>query len=169
MSKCPWGKSGLADVMRNLNKEIAGLKARTMKGFIRATIIVRRSMDLQEPLIPVDLGNLRSSWFVVTSGGDFDSQAPTPFPSGGFFGDDAALLAIDRNNVMSGMQTAADMLSSRGPVVVFGFSAGYAVFVHENYGAHFQRPGAGAGFLIAAIWNNKTGILQVVLEEAKIP
>lgn len=168
-SKRPWGKSGLAGVMRNLNKHIAEIKAGTMRGYIRAAIIIRRSMDLQEPLIPVDLGNLRASWFVVTSGGDFDSQEPTEAPSRGFVGDNAYQLAIDRSNVISGMQTAADILSAKGPVVIFGFSANYAMRVHENYGAHFQRPGSGAGFLIGAIYNNKADVLKVILEEAKIP
>jgi hypothetical protein len=49
-----------------------------------------------------------------------------------------------------------------------GFAASYAWFVHENYGAHFQRPGAGAGFFLKAIQNNKQKILEVIAKEAKI-
>jgi hypothetical protein len=52
--------------------------------------------------------------------------------------------------------------------VICGFSAGYAVFVHENIGAHFQRPGAGAMFFSASINRNHQTILKIIAEEAQI-
>jgi hypothetical protein len=36
-----------------------------MRGLIESAIIIRRSMDKEEPKIPVDLGNLRGSWFTT--------------------------------------------------------------------------------------------------------
>jgi hypothetical protein len=117
---------GLEEVVRNLNREIKAIEGRSLKGLIRAAIIVRRDMDATPPLVPIDTGNLRASWFV------------NPGHKG--------------NN----------------PFVTLGFSANYAVWVHELIGAKFQRPGAGAKFFQAALRRNKDKIIGVIAEEAKI-
>jgi len=54
---------GMDNLLRNLNKEIKKIEGFSMKGLIRAAIIIRRDMDKTSPLIPVDEGNLRASWF----------------------------------------------------------------------------------------------------------
>lgn len=54
---------GLENVVRNLNREIKAIEGRSMAGLIRAAILVRRDMDETPPLIPVDKGFLRGSWF----------------------------------------------------------------------------------------------------------
>ena len=51
------------DIMKNINRELDKIKGRSMKGMIRAAIWLRRDMEYTPPLIPVDTGNLRSSWF----------------------------------------------------------------------------------------------------------
>lgn len=56
---------GFDKVMKNLNAEIQAIKGRTMGGLIDASIIVRNDMDKTPPLIPVDTGNLRESWFTT--------------------------------------------------------------------------------------------------------
>ena len=57
---------------------------------------------------------------------------------------------------------------TKQPMVILGFSASYATYVHENLGATFQRPGAGAKFLQAAVEKERDNILRVIREEAKI-
>lgn len=54
---------GLDTVMANLTSEIKKIRTRGMAGLIKGAIIIRRDMDKTEPLIPVDTGNLRSSWY----------------------------------------------------------------------------------------------------------
>ena len=54
---------GLDNVMRNLNREVKAIEGRSLKGMGLAVMEVRRSMDQTFPLIPVDTGNLRDSWF----------------------------------------------------------------------------------------------------------
>ena len=83
-------------------------------------------MDKKPPLIPVDTGNLRASWFTEP------------------------------------------LEHFRYPAILMGFTAYYAFFVHENYGANFKRPDAGAGFFSAAMKNNKREILEAIAKEAKI-
>ncbi len=50
-------------VMTNLNAAILKIEAGSMKGLIESAIIIRRDMEKTPPLIPVDTGNLRASWF----------------------------------------------------------------------------------------------------------
>jgi hypothetical protein len=57
--------TGFEKVKSNLNKEIQGIKGRSMKGLIESAIIVRVSMEKTPPKIPVDTGNLRASWFTT--------------------------------------------------------------------------------------------------------
>jgi len=119
-------KESLRKVMKNLNKEIKGIEGRCMKGYLEGARIVRYDMDRTPPLIPVDTGNLRQSWFT------------------------------------------SPMYQGKTPVLCLGFSANYALAVHEKYGAHFQRPGAGAGFFVASIKRNKERILEAIKESTKV-
>ena len=115
---------GVDKVMNNLNKEIARIKNVTMEGLIEATILIENDMDRTPPLVPIDTGNLRSSFF----------RDP---------------------RVVNG-----------SPVIRFGFGASYAWWVHENVGATFKRPGAGAKFLEAALKRNEAEILNIIAEFA---
>jgi len=119
--------TGFENVMRNLNAEIAKIQGRSMVGLIKGSIIIRRDMEQTPPLIPVDKGNLRASWFT------------SPF------------------------------YVAKGPALVMGFSANYAVFVHENMMAkNWGRPGAGPKFFEASIKRNQGAVLKVIQENAKI-
>lgn len=54
---------GFDKVVNNLKREVRGINNRSAKGLIEAAIIIRRDMDKTPPLIPIDTGNLRHSWF----------------------------------------------------------------------------------------------------------
>ena len=155
--------TGLKEVMENLNKEIQKIKGRSLKGLIRGAIMVTRSMETTPPLIPVDWGNLRASRFIVTSTGAI-RQGKNPK----FKGDaDEAAEMSEQHQAMAQKYAMTAKLTGM-PMVILGFSAGYATYVHENVGATFQRPGAGAKFLQAAVENERDNILRVIREEAKI-
>ena len=125
------GIKGLDIVLSNLNKEIKAIEGRSMQGLIRAAIILRADMDTTPPLIPIDTGNLRSSWFT------------TNFRQGTMFG------------------------------LTMGFSANYAVFVHEmvDKGSkviNWSRPDSGPKFFEASLKRNKERILQEIADNATI-
>ena len=54
---------GLNKVTKNLNRQISKIKNLSFEGLIDSAILIRRSMEETPPLIPLDLGNLRASWF----------------------------------------------------------------------------------------------------------
>jgi len=57
------GLKGIETVTAGLNKELGQLTIRGVNGMRRAVILIRGSMETTPPLIPLDTGNLRASWF----------------------------------------------------------------------------------------------------------
>ena len=157
-------KQSLQKVMKNLNKEIEQIRGRTMRGLIRATVPIRRTMDTESPKIPVDTSNLRHSWFVTTSKGKVaEGKSPA------FEGESATEMASEHSSVLSEMGgTAQATGSDNKPLVIMGFSANYALPVHEQVGANYQRPGAGAKFFQHSLTRNRKKILKTIQEEARI-
>ena len=128
---------GLDKVLANLNKEIAKITDRSMRGLLEAAILIRYEMDTTPPLIPIapDGGNLRASFFT----------------------------------------RSYTNLADKSPRVDLGFSASYAVFVHEMIGPtkggrqiDWSRPGSGPKFLEAALNRNMDEILQIIASHTRI-
>jgi len=152
---------GIDDVMKTLQKEVTNIGLVTGKGLIRAVIIVRRDMDKTSPKIPVDLGNLRASFFTTSLKNGIADLMPVSFK-----GDNANKLGQTHAQVKARAQSVANQQGQ--PTVIFGFSANYAAYVHEMVGASFSRPDSGAKFLEAALKRNKDAMIKVIAEEAKL-
>ena len=154
--------SGLKEVEAGLNKAIAEIKETSLKGLIRAAIVIRDDMEHTPPKIPVDLGNLRASCYIAASGkGAVESGS-------NFTGKDASRLSSDHSQSVS--SATAETASDKNPSVIIGFSAYYAVYVHEMPDTNnFNRAGSGPKFLEDAIKRNEQRILSIIAEEAKIP
>lgn len=150
------GFVGLEKLMKNLNKEMEQIKGKTMKGFIEVAILVRRGCEKDNPVVPVDWGNLRNSFFTTTAKGS---------ASGSFKGPQAGNLSAEHSSVRAKYKAEVD--KDPQPMMILGFSANYATFVHENMEAHFQRPGSGAKFLQTSIESNRNKILNIIKENAK--
>jgi hypothetical protein len=58
------GIRGLDQVIDRLNVAIEKIKGASYLGLIEAASVIRYDMDTTPPLIPVKIGNLRSSWTV---------------------------------------------------------------------------------------------------------
>ena len=150
---------GVEKVCRALNAQITKLEKGALKGLVRGAVHIRREMEFTMPVIPVDLGNLRSSFYTVTVGG-------APDPGGGNFkGEDAAIMAEDHDSGKS--ESQGFLKSLKNPAVILGFTANYAWSVHEMVGATFRRPGAGAKFLESAIKTSTKRVLELVELEVK--
>lgn len=147
---------GVDTVMRNLNKEIKKIRYRSMKGLIKAAILIRRDMDTTPPLIPVDLGNLRASSFIVAGNG-------VTRTSGTFTGPYSAEFEGRHNTMLSKEQSVV----AKREMVAIGFSAKYASIVEADTTTKRKRAGAGGGFFEGAIERNKSGIIAVIKKEAK--
>ena len=152
--------TGLEDVLKKLKAETDKIEGKTLKGLIRAAIIVQRDMDKTPPMVPVDLRNLQHSFFTITSEGSIE------IAGGPFVGPEAALMTTQHSSVISSVRNAKIIVS--GPFVALGFSANYAAKVHEAVNVKFKKEGSGAKFLESALDRNTKEILEVIQKEAMI-
>jgi hypothetical protein len=56
---------GTEEVRRNLVRVMGRKRVASMAGLIKAAAFIRRDMDMTPPLIPVDTGVLRASWYAT--------------------------------------------------------------------------------------------------------
>ena len=182
--------AGFPELLAALNKEINEIKGASMQGLIEAAILIRRSTEASPPLTPVDLGNLRASFTVVTAkeetvqgGGAFRNRTSTTKKTKGVtaLGKDkniASRMAADHTTIKAKYQVAAASAEAVGVKMLYlGYTAFYAWYVHENIGARFYRPedkkhpgrqGAGARWFYEAVYSNYHNVLQIIAKNAKI-
>lgn len=151
--------TGFDKAHARLRHETGKMKNASLKGLRLAAMHIRKDMEVTPPLIPVDENNLRSSWFIVSAQG-------AVVPGGKFSGADSGKMQSDHSMVVAQAQAIA--ATENKPVVVMGFSANYALFVHESIGKTFQRPGAGAQFFAAALNRNKDAILKILSQNMQL-
>ena len=161
-----WKKKilGMERVMQRLHAEVIKIEGRSLAGLIEFAILIRRDMDYTPPLIPVLDGNLRQSWFVV-SGRKREHRA-----QGSFTGKNAGQLASDHGAVQGEAKSIAQ--AYKHPMLVLGFSANYAMFVHEMVGGgervNWSRPGSGSKFLQASMRRNMKEGLGLIAQNERI-
>lgn len=153
------GLLGTDNVMKNLNREILKIKGRTLAGLIEASIVIRRDMDKRPPLIPVDEGNLRASWFTTTGHAN-------PEKGGNFRGEGSGEMTGDHNRVLTA--AAGKAKGTPHPILIMGFSANYSGYVHEMDFKKGKRPGSGPKFFESAIKRNAGAVLDIIAKNVKI-
>lgn len=155
---------GFDVVMRNLNKQLEGITTRSEKGLVMGAAFVRNDTEHTSPLTPVDLGNLRASWFVVTS-----KSVPVGRGGAQFKGKRASQILSDHTSLVSEAQGyVAAQSGGKRKFIMAGYSVNYAAPVHEMIGANFQRPGAGPKWLESAFQRNTGKIVQIVKDNAQV-
>lgn len=157
--------NGLPKVLQNLNAQIMKIQGRTLLGLIRGAAIIKATMDSTPPTIPVDTGNMRHSWFIVTNNGGIRAGRNPTFVPGPYNDRDIGRLNTDHSKAIA---EAALLVQGNTPAVALGFSAYYSQWVHENVGAYFKKPGSGAKFFEAGVKNSTRRVLMVIQSEAKI-
>lgn len=120
---------GVDNVLKNLTKAAREIKNKSGRGVVKFALFIRRE---SQKLTPIRLGNLRNSAYVVSSGLDPAAGA------GGGFKDAPGMDAQHKSEKASSKQQAASMnRKDEVPTAAVGYSAVYALSVHEN-------PNAGA-------------------------
>ena len=157
---------GLAAVEARLNLEIEGIKNRSLKGLIKCAAFIREQTEHSQPLTPVDYGNLRASWFVVTA-------KSTPATKGGktFRGPNAGKIAEQKASaITTGQGEIASMDTKDKKFLMMGYGANYAGFVHEFIDGivHFKRVGARTKWFQEHLYKNTGKMVEIVKENAQI-
>ena len=171
---------GFETVMANLNLEIKKIEGASLKGLIEASVVIRRDTEKVPTKTPVDLGNLRASWFVVTTTGkQADDQWNTGFRNAiggtrqrnaGKTSATAARMVSDRQNAIAEMTAKAKSFANT-QMLIMGYSANYAIYVHENMASNikWKRPGSGPKWFQEAVFKNSNKILGIIKKNAQIP
>jgi len=151
------------NIIRNLNRQVIRMEDRSLQSLISAAALVRRSADSQSPKIPVDLGNLRKSWFTVTS-----NQKVIAGKSPNFTGKQTAKLSASHAAAIR--HNMGVLKRTKGPAVRFGFSAFYSTIVHEmpEEDTNWSRKGSGPKYLEASLRRNKDEIMKIIQKGVKI-
>jgi hypothetical protein len=157
---------GLDEVLRNLNKEVKGIKSRTLAGFVSAALFTKSRSQRECPVVE---SNLKNSAFIVASDGSVPGGMST--------------------HLKVRADIAMDDIS-----VAIGYSAVYAAAVHENpragqtegmspSGKKYTAGLTGSGkkskrkvfstvgkwkFLEEPLKNNAKKILSIIAKKAKI-
>lgn len=162
--------NGLDNVLKNLDREIQKIENGTLRGLVRAGLLIRREAQLMAPVVT---GNLRASAYVATS-----KQKIAAGGSPKFRGKESTKRGENHNQAI---QSARNELPSQGKAVVrIGFSAVYAHYIHEIPSAgqkggmnhpkkamQFSEVGQWK-FLQKAIMLNQRKILDLIIKEAKV-
>lgn len=146
------GLLGIDKVVKNLANEIKKIEGATEAGVLKAALHVRGEA---QKLCPVDEGNLKNSAYVV-SGSVTNKDAS-------FVGKKSGQLAADHNTSVS--ESKGEAAAAKTPMAIIGFSAFYAVFVHEinkNYTVGQWK------YLEAVLIRDRKLILDIIRKKAKI-
>lgn len=156
---------GVDKVMNNLNKEMNKIEGTvTKKGFARVAMAVYQDMEGNYPKIPVRTGNLRASWFVSIKGhkGDISNVGT------GFSKTISGVSTGAKQGQASVVSSARSVVnSSKQPMMIFGFSAGYAAAVHEMKGSvNWNRSGSGAKFFETSLNRLQSKLIKILAQDS---
>jgi hypothetical protein len=172
-----WGSSsafgklrGLDKVTVNLQKKVMAIEGLTARGLLEAVSFLREQMDYVSPTIPVDVGNLRASWFITTKGSKGEGILfAGKSQSESFKGNPTVIGQLEQSRNQA-LKAAKEQLKDVKIGIGFGFSAYYAAYVHEMLGEDiaWTREGSGAKWFQAAIKREKQTMLMIIKDNAQI-
>jgi len=164
---------GFEQVMNNLNRAIITIKKSSERGLVNAAFFIRNVTEKETAATPLDFGNLRASWFVTWSKGV--AKDPNDKYTGKFRNNPVRRISTAQFQAWHQAATAeASGMSAANPkkaTVVMGYSANYAMWIHEHLGAHFtsRSPAAGPKWFQEAIDRNHGKIVEIIRQTSKVP
>lgn len=147
---------GLENVLSTLNNQITKIPFRTLKGMIAAGLTVQRRA---QKLTPINLGNLKASAFTTW-------KTKRGGTGGNFKGDNASEMKQEKEEVMTKSKAGLNSNAFSYPQVEVGFTANYAIYVHEDLEAAHKV--GQSKFLQQAFASGMQDILKAIRTEAVV-
>jgi len=148
---------GLDGVLKNLNKAIKKQQLGTKRGLYASGLIIKANAVKKTS---IDLGNLRSSCFVMVT------NLATDNPSGSFSGDDSSIFSSNHSKAISEGKSIVGR-SDWDLVGIVAYSAYYALYVHEMPATYNFNQGENK-FLEKAVMETKKQVIQTLIKYAKV-
>lgn len=151
--------------MEGLRGALDKIENASKKGLIKGGLLVLRE---SQKTVPVDLGNLRASGYVLwdSSSSGTKKQFRSERGKKKVPKETVTRLMNDRQKIISEHQAALRLAAKKKVIVEIGYTAYYAVFVHEDIDARHTK-GQRAKYLQQAIQENSRRIYRIVAQEAK--
>lgn len=156
---------GLEKVLQALAKQIREIPERNNKGIIKGGFVILRAAQQK---CPVQYGNLKASGFLVWPTGNVGAS---PAWKNGATKKNGMQVQVDTGRMNQDHASAMSFLRDRvkeetkNKGVGIGFSAYYALYVHENIEAS-HRVGE-ARFLQNAVKEQSARVLKIIASEAR--
>ena len=137
---------GIRRFERNLQAALHGFETVSYEALSEAAEIVKKDTDATNPLVPVDSGDLRRSFFIAHKKG-------VRYAESSFSGRNAEKLSSERASRIE--KEVSRSRESEPPLVVLGYTAFYALPLHENLETkYWTRRGSGAKWFQYALTRN---------------
>jgi hypothetical protein len=158
---------GFEMVLKNLELVNDNMKKDALRGMIKGAAIIRRSTEKNPPLTPLDTGNLRASWFVVTALSVARGQKVIFKPVPGKPKKQNEM-AADHAKVIA--DASQESQKDKRLVVIMGYSARYALPVHERIDPkiEWKRTLSGPRWFEIAFKSNIPLVYRTIAKEIKI-
>lgn len=162
--------AGFEKIMIKLQGEISKMKKKSNRGLVEAAMYIRNDTERTPYITPRDYGNLRASWIIVSKqglqpdplnySGHFKRNVRKKIPVATFKGWHADAIAEARAIVAGEAVNRAS--------VMFGYTANYAMWVHEMMDANFSQENSGPKWFQESIDRNHNKILKIIRENSTV-
>jgi len=160
---------GLENVLQRYREESKKVTEGGTRGLVLFAVHIRRVTESEIPYTPYDKGNLRASWFTVAAHGvipdplGFSGNFKTPrykhITKGQLSGEHRAVVAASLSEVRS----------RKEPNLMFGYSANYALAVHEMVGVeNWSKLGSDAKWLENHLGRNVSTFKKIMQNNMKV-
>ena len=166
---------GLNTVVKNLGKRIDQAENLTLDGLVEGARYIYQQTESTPPITPVDTGALRASWFIYSNRGDETgptrSRGPSRRSKSARKRKKAEILKSSRTEEIA---EAKNILGKYNDlVVVAGYAAPYAAYVHEGIGGkgeitRWSRPGSGKWWFLKAFKMSRNHIMKILQVKARV-
>ena len=160
---------GFEAVMIKLQGEINKMKKKSERGLVEAALFIRHDTERTPYITPRDYGNLRASWIIVSKSG----LENDPLNYSGHFKRNAKKnisIATFKMWYSDAIAEARAIVSANieRASVMFGYTANYAMYVHENMDAQFSQENSGPKWFQESMDRNQSKFIQIIRETSKV-
>lgn len=164
---------GGKEIKNRLLQERKDMQKKVHQGMLDAAIMVRRDMEKRPPVTPVDLGNLKASFYIVTFKSDRRAAGSGKFKEVNKEGKlvrPKGFKSKMESQYASSISNAKNRAASASKLtLIMGYAANYSIWVHEMPPTtNWSKPMSGPKWFESALKRNRKDMLTAIGISAKI-
>jgi len=164
--------TGGKEINQNLELQKDAMKSKVLAGMINAARLIKRAVTKVDlPTTPVDISNLRASFFITTIIGIKAGASPTFLTEKG----DSKLTPkqfaeLETHHASSVATASAEVRTATNLTLIMGYGANYAIWVHEmtDPGVEWSKPGSGPKWFEKSLKGHRDDMLKEIGRSARI-